>query len=70
MKFSKKAQRHAKVSRKRTERMLASAKNRSGPVTISYLLGFEPQARMFRATINGRSCLVTQSERGVNFEYT
>lgn len=49
-KFSKKAQRHAKLSRKQTERMLGQAAHRSGPVTISYLPGFKPPPLSERLT--------------------
>lgn len=48
--------------------MLAEAARRSGPVTISYLPGFEPPATIarpdartkfpFKATINGREVIV------------
>jgi hypothetical protein len=41
-KASRRAKRHAKESRMRTERMLKEAASRSGPVKISYLPGFGP----------------------------
>ena len=63
-KFSKKAQRHAKLSRKQTERMLGQASHRSGPVKVSYLPGFGPPGPRtkypFAAIINGRSATVTR----------
>ena len=56
-KFSARATRKAKMSRKRTQRMLKEASSRSGPVTVSYLPGFEPPAPKtkfpFKARING-----------------
>jgi hypothetical protein len=75
--FSKRAKRNARVSRDRTEEMLRGAHLRSGPVTISYLPGFEPPATPppppsppglktkfpFAATINGRPITVHSLQR-------
>ena len=74
-KFSKKARRKAKVSRVRTERMMASAKHRAGPVRVTYLPGYEttgPSQRTrfpFRATINGREAIVSRNAYGIQFDY-
>jgi len=61
--FSKKARRRAVESKFRTKAMLRDAHRRSGPVTISYLPGFEPPLPAttkfpFPATINGREVIV------------
>jgi hypothetical protein len=71
--FSKKARRRAVKSKFRTKAMLRDAHRRSGPVTISYLPGFEPPPNRrrgptveqrtkfpFRATINGKPYVVTR----------
>jgi hypothetical protein len=62
--YGKKAKRHARESRMRTQRMIAGASSRSGPVKVSYLPGFEKPLRVssdelpttkfpFAAKING-----------------
>ena len=68
-KFSKKARRHARESRARTQRMLREADAKSGPVKVSWLPGFEPPEEKplasktktripLRATIDGRRAIV------------
>jgi hypothetical protein len=42
-KFSRRAQRHAKESKMRAERMIKEQAQRSGPVTIKWLPGKEPK---------------------------
>ena len=65
--YSKKARTHAAQSKKRKERMLREAVRRSGPVTVSYLPGFEPPAPPttkfpFTAIINGHPYTVTETD--------
>lgn len=70
-KFSNKAKQHAAYSKADARRQVKEAARRSGPVTVSYLPGFEPpppppdiepirsRAKFpFRAIINGRETIV------------
>ncbi len=73
--FSKKAKRHAAMSKKDKRRQLKKAR-RPTPVTVSYLPGMEPppppqsEAKFpFRAVINGEEVWVSRNAFGIQFDY-
>jgi hypothetical protein len=76
-KFSRRAERHAAESKMRTRRMMKGARQKSGPVTISYLPGMEPAPALkmqgqtkfpFLATINGEKVWVSRGAYGIQFD--